>query len=376
MLAIALFALAVRLLIREAHQITWDEFVRGLTGVPASQIVIAAFLIALNYGLLIAYDILALRYVARSLPLRRIALVSIAGFSLGNNLGTLLAAAPIRFRFYSQWGLSPGQIVALISVVGLTFWSGWWFLGGMMLIWVPIQLPPDVTLPFATQTLGVVLISLAILYSLVCFLWRKPWPIGELHLRPPRPGLMFVQASVAAVDLLISATALYLVLPGDSVVPFAQVLAAYLVAIGVAMMTQVPGGLGVLEVILLTLLKGTVGDTVLASVLIFRVLYYWLPLLAGMIALVGYEIFSGAVAAREASGIVIDPERAAPATLVAPKHAGDSGRMPNPPDADDSADAGDSPGAGDSGGSGASGDISDQEILLPEFQDDNKPSKG
>ena len=117
MLAIALFALAVRLLIREAHQITWDEFVRGLTGVPASQIVIAAFLIALNYGLLIAYDILALRYVARSLPLRRIALVSIAGFSLGNNLGTLLAAAPIRFRFYSQWGLSPGQIVALISVV-------------------------------------------------------------------------------------------------------------------------------------------------------------------------------------------------------------------------------------------------------------------
>ncbi|QDV41354.1 Inner membrane protein YbhN [Stieleria neptunia] len=350
-LAIALFALAVRLLIREAHQITWDEFVRGLTGVPASQIVIAAFLIALNYGLLIAYDILALRYVARSLPLRRIALVSIAGFSLGNNLGTLLAAAPIRFRFYSQWGLPPGQIVALISVVGLTFWSGWWFLGGMVLIWVPIQLPPDVTLPFATQTLGVVLISLAILYSLVCFLWRKPWPIGELHLRPPRPGLMFVQASVAAVDLLISATALYLVLPGDSVVPFAQVLAAYLVAIGVAMMTQVPGGLGVLEVILLTLLKGTVGDTVLASVLIFRVLYYWLPLLAGMIALVGYEIFSGAVAAREATGIVIDPQRAAdPAAMVGSAHSVDSGH------------------GADSGGSG------DQEILLPEFQDDNRPT--
>ena len=120
MLAIALFALAIRLLIHEARQITWEEFMRGLTGVPAGQIAIAAFLIALNYGLLIAYDILALRYVARSLPLRRVALVSIAGFSLGNNLGTLLAAAPIRFRFYSQWGLSPGQIVALISIVGLT----------------------------------------------------------------------------------------------------------------------------------------------------------------------------------------------------------------------------------------------------------------
>ncbi|MEO1618505.1 MAG: UPF0104 family protein [Planctomycetota bacterium] len=300
-LALALFALAIRLLFGEIQQITWDEFVRGLTGVPPMQIAMAAFLITLNYILLIAYDILALRYVARSLPLRRVALVSISGFSLGNNLGTLLAAAPIRFRFYSQWGLTPGQIVAVISILGLTFWSGLWFLGGMVLIWVPIELPPKVQLPVGTQTFGVILLSLGLIYAMVCLLWRKPWPIGELHLRPPRPGLMMVQASVAAVDLFISATALYLVLPADAAVPFAQVLAAYLVAIGVAMATQIPGGLGVLELILLALLKGAVGESVLASVLIFRVLYYWLPLLAGMIALVGHEIYGGAVTAREAA---------------------------------------------------------------------------
>ncbi len=301
-LAIALFALAVRLLIGEAHRITWEDFMSGLTGVPPSQIAIAAFLIALNYGLLVAYDLLALRYIARSLPLRRVILVSFSGFSLGNNLGTFLAAAPIRFRFYSQWGFSPGQIVAMVAIIGLTFWSGLWFLGGMVLICVPVDLPADVNLPVGTQTFGMLLLGLAITYSLVCMLWQKPWPIGDLHLRPPRPGLMAVQASIAAVDLLISATALYLVLPGDSVVPFQLVLAAYLVAIAVAMMTQVPGGLGVLELILLTLLKGTVGDSVLASVLIFRVLYYWLPLLAGMITMVGYEIYGGAVAARKATG--------------------------------------------------------------------------
>lgn len=299
-LALALFSLAVRLLYRECQQITWDDFVAGLTGVPPGQIAIAALLIAMNYVLLIAYDLLALRYIARSVRLRRVALVSISGFSLGNNLGTLIAAAPIRFRFYSQWGLSPGQIVAVISIVGLTFWSGWWFLGGMVLIWVPLDLPEQVNLPFGTQTFGWVLLGLALTYSAVCFLWRKPWPIGELHLRPPSPGLMAAQATVAAVDLLISSTALYLVLPGDSVVPFAQVLAAFMIAIGVAMMTQVPGGLGILEVILLTLLKGSVGDSVLASVLIFRVLYYWLPLLCGMVAMVGYELYGGAVVAREA----------------------------------------------------------------------------
>ena len=309
-LAIVLFTLAVRLLIHEIQRITWEDFVRGYESVPNSQIAIAAWLITLNYGLLIAYDLLGLRYIARSLPLRRVALVSIAGFSLGNNLGTLLAAAPLRFRFYSQWGLSPKQILALVSIVGLTFWSGWWLIGGCVLTFVPIELPADVAnkIPIDSQQLGMLLLGLMTLYGLICLLWKKPWPIGQLHLRPPKIGLASVQASVAAIDLLISATALYLVLPGDAAVPFAQVLAAYLVAIGVAMMTQVPGGLGVLELILLTLLKGTVGDSVLASVLIFRVLYYWLPLLAGMIALVGHEIYGGALAAREASDVVVDED--------------------------------------------------------------------
>lgn len=292
----------MRLLVHEARSITWDEFMAGLTGVPPLYLGFAAFLIALNYGLLISYDLLALRYLCRSIPLRRVALVSFLGYSLGNNLGTLLAATPIRFRFYTRCGLSPSQIVVMVSILGLTFWSGLWFLGGVVLVWVPVDLPPQVTLPFGTRTLGVILLSLAVGYLIVCWTWRKPWPIGELHLRPPEPGLMSVQASVAAVDLLISATALYLVLPGEVIVPFAVVLAAYLVGIAVSLLTQVPGGLGVLEVILLTLLKESVGESVLASVLIFRMLYYILPLMFGMVTLVAHEIYGGALEARRAKG--------------------------------------------------------------------------
>jgi len=144
------------------------------------------------------------------------------------------------------------------------------------------------------------LLCLAIGYAAVCFLWRKPWPIGELHLLPPDPGLMAVQASVAAIDLLISATALYLVLPPDAPVGFTVVLAAYLIAIAVSLISQVPGGLGVLELILCALLKDKVGDSIFASVLIFRMLYYVLPLIFGMITLVAHEIYGGAVEARSA----------------------------------------------------------------------------
>ena len=74
-----------------------------------------------------------------------------------------------------------------------------------------------------------------------------------------------------------------------------------MVAIAVSLITQIPGGLGVLELILLTLLKDTVGDSVIASVLIFRLLYYVAPLLVGMAVLVGHEIYGGAIEARQAS---------------------------------------------------------------------------
>lgn len=308
-IAIVVFLFASWMLVHKIAETPREEFVDGLTSIEPAYLMIAAFLIALNYGLLICYDILALRYVCRVLPLRRVALVSFLGYSLGNNLGTLIAAAPIRYRFYHRWGLTHTQILALISVLGLTFWSGVCVLGGCSLTLAPIELPAKYALPFGTRTLGVILLSITFAYGMVCLFWRKPWPIGELHLRPPTVGLASVQASVAAVDLLISATALYLVMPGDAAVPFSMVLAAYLVAIVVSLVSQVPGGYGVLELILLNLFEDTLGSRVMSSIVIFRILYYVLPLIFGMIVLVAHEIYSGALEARQDARLEDDRPR-------------------------------------------------------------------
>ena len=296
--AVVLFAMAVRLLVGEAKKTSWDEFVGGFTSVPGTYLALAAILVAMNYVLLSTYDMLALRYLKRSLPLRRVLLVSFLGYSLGNNLGTLLAATPLRFRFYTRWGVPPHQIVALIAMLGLTFWSGLWFLGGSVLVAVPVRLPDEIRLPVGTRTLGAVLLSLAVIYLGACCFWRRP--VGPMRLRLPSPGLMLTQASVAAVDLFISATALYLVLPSGASINFSLVLAAYLTALAISLITQVPGGLGVLDAILLFLMKDSVGGAVLSSILLFRCLYYFAPLVVGVIVLVVHELYSGAVMARTA----------------------------------------------------------------------------
>lgn len=288
-LGLSLFAAAVVLLMREMQNITWEDFQKGLTGVPPIYLGLSALLIGLNYTLLTTYDMLALRYVKRSLPLRRVALVGFLGYALGNNLGTLVAATPLRFRLYTAWGLPARQIMAIVVLLGLTFWSGICWLGGIVLLLVPIPLPDEVKLPVSTQAMGAVMLGIGFAYALLCWLWRRPLPIKSLNLAPPHLELMTLQTSVAALDLTVSAIALYLVLPTDAVIPFALVLAAYLVGITASLVTQIPGGLVVLELILLKLLGPAVGGAVVGSLLIFRLLYYVAPLLIAIVLLAVYE---------------------------------------------------------------------------------------
>lgn len=288
-LALLLFSAAIVLLVRDLQKIEWDDFVAGVTGVPPLYLAFAALMVALNYCLLTTYDMLALRYVKRSLPLRRVALVGFLGYALGNNLGTLIAATPLRFRLYTQWGLKPKQIMAIVVLLGMTFWSGIFWLGGTVLLFVPIPLPPEVKLPLSTQALGAILLSGGVLYAIICYAWRRPLPISGLQLQPPAFDLMVLQAAVAILDLTISAIALYLVLPGDVIVPFALVLAAFLTGLTASLVSQIPGGLVVLELILLKLLANDVGNAVIGSLLIFRLLYYVLPLVVALVLLAGYE---------------------------------------------------------------------------------------
>lgn len=288
-LGLILFAAATWILLDKLQEITWEEFREGITGVPPTSIVLAVLMIALNYALLITYDILALRSVGAALPVRKIALVGFLGYALGNNLGTLVAGTPLRFRLYTAWGLETKQIMAIIAYLGITFWTGVFWLGGLVLLFVPIPVPQELRLPITPQTLGGILLSCGIIYALLCARWKGSIPAGGIPLRLPNLEMMILQTSVAALDLTVSAIALYLVLPGSSVVPFATVLAAYLIGITASLVTQVPGGLVVLELILLNLLAKDVGNAVSGSLLIFRLLYYVIPLIVAIILLGAYE---------------------------------------------------------------------------------------
>src|SRR3546814_17636033 len=58
--------------------------------ISATQMLLAAGLAVASYFLLILYDALALRYVARRLPYSRIALASFVAYAFSNNIGFAL----------------------------------------------------------------------------------------------------------------------------------------------------------------------------------------------------------------------------------------------------------------------------------------------
>src|SRR5207302_56579 len=74
--------------------------------------------------------------------------------------------------------------------------------------------------------------------------------------------------------------------------PVPEVLSLFLLAQVVALVSHVPGGLGVFETVMVLLLQPDVPpDLALGSLLVYRVAYYLVPLVLGAVAMGGWELF-------------------------------------------------------------------------------------
>jgi len=309
-----LFCGAMWFLFQKMQSISWQEFWQALGAISPLCLLGGGCLVALNYGVLTGNDYVALRYAttvgllgpppAETDPspprvgYRRVALASFLGYAFANNIGAVAAGIPIRARFYGAWGLRPTQILTLIGFLSLSFWVGFGVVGGWFLSLVEVPVPEDISLPVSSRVLGLIYLAGTLLYVALCTLWRRPVRIGRgLKMQPPGPDLMWPQIGFASLDLLIVSTTLYVLLPAGITATYPEVVTVYLLALAAAMLTQIPGGLGVLEVILMGLLGGADNEAaVLGSLLLFRIFYYILPLLLAALTLAIVEVRSRSLA--------------------------------------------------------------------------------
>jgi uncharacterized membrane protein YbhN (UPF0104 family) len=212
-IAIAAFAGAAMLLYRELKDHSWDDIELAIKSLPVSRIWLAVGLTTLNYVILSGYDGLAVWYLRRPLRRWRVMLVAFVGYAMSHNLTWMLGGTASRFRLYLAWGLSPVEVVKIFALIGLTFWTGFCFLAGLVFIVSPMPIPPELHLPLeSTFWLGPVLLGALSVYLLCCALGR-PITIRGWQIAFPPLRLAVMQAVVASCDLLLQAAVAYSLLP-------------------------------------------------------------------------------------------------------------------------------------------------------------------
>lgn len=79
------------------------------------------------------------------------------------------------------------------------------------------------------------------------------------------------------VDLTAAALALYLLLPGDLSIGLTAFWGIFVLAMGAGILSHLPGGIGPFELVLITCLPHDNTGALVASILVFRIIYYALP---------------------------------------------------------------------------------------------------
>ncbi|WP_223422107.1 phosphatidylglycerol lysyltransferase domain-containing protein [Tateyamaria pelophila] len=245
-----------------------------LRDITALQWAMAGGLTLASFWAVGQYDALAHRALGTGISARHARLTGTIGIALGQTLGFgLLTGALARWRMLP--GLSAACALRLSTYVSLSF----------IMAWVVVTSLVCIVLPAPNWTMWPALSGVIVAALSLWFLFRRP----VLHWRGhtlPMPSLTLTAAFVfwAALDTTFASAAFFVFVP-DPDLQFATFLPLFLVALGAALVSNTPGGIGPFELILLTALPQAAPEAVMTSIIAYRLVYYALPAGIAMLAL-------------------------------------------------------------------------------------------
>lgn len=291
-LGILVLSVALWFLHRELNALSPEAIVRQIRSVSWMTLFAAFTCTAGSYTVLTLYDILALRYLNREIPILSAAVTAFMAFAVGHNVGLgALSGGTVRYRMYSLLGLSSSDIARVIVFVAMTF-----FLGGSLLLGVAISLMPAeksaiIHLPSPVLHItGGILVMLPLVYVATTLFLRRPFELGNWQVRPPRLSISLGQLAVSMADLVLACATLYVLLAPHLEMGPVSFLGVYLLAVGAGIISSLPGGLGVFEAVLFAALPQVDRGILLATILLYRLLYYVVPLVLALLLLSGHEL--------------------------------------------------------------------------------------
>ncbi|EKP0259657.1 bifunctional lysylphosphatidylglycerol flippase/synthetase MprF [Aeromonas sobria] len=303
--SLLLLGTALTVLYHLTHSWHWHDIRVAIWSQPRPLLAAALLLTLFSYACLCCYDLLALHALGKQLPWQQVGITSFIAYTFSNTLGfALLTGTSVRYRIYSSLGLATGEVARVVLFCSITFFLGLLAWGGGALLTCDVsQLLPE--WPLWADTLLKLAGAMALLLVVTYLCWPQPRLCWREHtLTLPGFKVRLLQLLVALIDWMAAAAVLFVLLPAQSV-PYPVLLSAFVLASFLGVMAHVPGGIGVFEASMSLLLANYLpADKLLASLLLYRCIYYVIPFLCALLLFTSQEMLQQKVRWQRLQGIM------------------------------------------------------------------------
>ena len=277
---------------QQLNRYNLNDILNSLSAIDDRALIWALGFALASYLVISSYDLVAFRHFKYYLDPKRILFTTFLTYAISNTTGfTLLIGGAIRYRFYSLWGV-PAKTIAKVTACGnITFWLGLLTLTGITFTINPLRLPEAFKVDIAlVRWLGIIALIAIATYLYFCYR-RKRWRIRGKTFRFPKLTTTAWQISIFSLDWALAAAILYCLLPIDADKSYWQFFSIYLLAMATSIISNIPGGIGVFETIIIFLLpKSIYVPDILSSLLVYRAIRFLLPLAIALITICIFEL--------------------------------------------------------------------------------------
>jgi uncharacterized membrane protein YbhN (UPF0104 family) len=278
-----LLALAAYILWRELHVLSPREVGRQMADWGPARLALVAALTVVGYGVLGVNEALGLRWAGAKLAWREVSLVSFLAYAFANNLGlNMLVAGVVRSRAYGRSGVDVPSVAVATVYCSLAFTVGLCVLAGASLLTADEAAYAALRITARTgHVAGALFLLYPTAYLLACTLWRRPVGAYGRNWTLPGPGRALSQIGLGLVDNLVIAGVLWLLI-GERAPSYVDFTSAYALSMAAGLLSNLPGGVGVFESVMLTLLPQVDRAAMAATFIGYRLIYFLTPLVVAI----------------------------------------------------------------------------------------------
>ena len=204
----------------------------------------------------------------------------------------LITGGTVRYWLYSRAGLRASAVASLTIIAGVTFWLGMALIVGVGLIFRAEAISRlDHLTPAINIAAGLGLVGTLSAYLIWVSIAPRRRKIQGLRLELPGLRLTSGQMVLGVTDLGAASGTLFVLLPAHHGLDYFTFATIYSFASILGIASHAPGGIGVFEATMLNTVPAPSEEALLASLLLFRVIYYLAPFVLALAFLGANESF-------------------------------------------------------------------------------------